>query len=75
MVHGKTEEMRRLDSQQEYKEPEFVEGTKWAPIKMGEGDRAQFFKPRGLKPFVGASRDRRLGGKARIKARRAAKKG
>lgn len=64
--------LRKIDD--ERPEPEFVEGTKWEPVKIGEGDRARFFKPRGLKPYIGASRDRRLGGKARIKARRAAKR-
>lgn len=71
MVHGKTEDMRKIDSEQQFKGPEYVEGSKWKAIEMGEGKRLRLLKPRGLKPVKGASRDRSLRGKARIKARKA----
>lgn len=43
-------------------------------IKVGDGERARYFKPRGCVPFTGSEKDRSLRGKARIKARRIEKR-
>jgi hypothetical protein len=69
MAHGKTLELREIRPH-----PVVVEGTECS-LKTKEVDGVVLITGRKTcMPYVGASRDRSLPGKARIRARRVARK-
>lgn len=68
MAHGTTLDMRAIQPVS----PAFVHKHP-EPYKVGDGPTAYYIKAGGMKPYLGASRDRSLPGKARRRARKALK--